>query len=253
MPVDRYGITPYGYSGLGYGVARGVGRLIGQRYRGPSAPTRTMVKRKKKPLRGYRNSFAARVRNLGSYKHNTQSDATVTSALTHNSIYTTSLTTKIDAGDGIGQRDGDAIFINAVKIQGAVHSAAAVTGANMIRILILWSGEEYNVTASTSGLTTSEIFHAGASALVSNGMINSKACTVIYDETVDINSLLTTTAECKTIYASVPINQKFNYQAGASVYGKIKNLYLVVIGSIVGGSGSVGNFLLNTDVIFQNS
>jgi len=245
--VARYGIP------MAIGAYQGANQRIGQRFRGPAAPTRTLVRRKKKAVRGYRNSFAARVRNLGSYKHNTQSDATVTSAMTHNSIYTTALTTKIDAGDGIGQRDGDAIFINAVKIQGAVHSAAAVTGANMIRILILWSGEEYNVTASTSGLTNAEIFHAGASALVSQGMINSKAVTCIYDETVDINSLLTTTAEVKSIYASVPINQKFNYQAGASVFGKVKNLYLVVVGSIIGGSGSVGNFLLNTDVIFQNS
>jgi len=122
----------------------------------------------------------------------------------------------------------------------------------MYRVLVLWSGEEYNVTASTSGLTYAEIFHPNANTFACNGIVNSKAVTVLHDQMVTINSLLTTTAEAVQLDFKVPLNTRFAYQAAGSTMGKVKNLYVVVIGSIVGGAGSVGNFFFNTDLIFQD-
>jgi len=254
-------MTPYDYArlaGLGgkgiSAIARGYNQFIGQRqpFRGPGANTQVIRKKKKSRVSGRGTSFAQRVRNLGGYKHNTQADGTVAAALTHNSIYTTNLTNKIAQGDTGQDRDGDAVYLVALKVSGAIHSAAAVTGANMYRVIVCWSGEEYAVTASTSGLTYAEMFHPNANTFVANALVNSKAITVLYDEMVTINSLLTTTAEAVQLNFKVPLNQKFSYQSAAGTMGKVKNLYLVVIGSIVGGSGSVGNFYFNTDLIFQN-
>jgi len=253
--------TPYDYArlaGLGgkgvSAIARGYNQFIGQRqpFRGPGSNTQVIRKKKKSRMSGRGTSFAQRVRNLGGYKHNTQADGTVTAALTHGSIYTSGMTQKIAQGDGNGERTGDSVYLVALKVQGAIHSAAAVTGANMYRIIVCWSGEEYNVTGSTSGLTYAEMFHPNANTFACNAIVNSKAITVLYDEMVTINSLLTTTAEAVQINFKVPLNQRFSYQAAGSTMGKVKNLYVVVIGSIVGGSGSVGNFFFNTDLIFQD-
>jgi len=106
MPADRNGFTPYGYSGLGYGLARGVSRLIGQRqpFKGGGSTTMVLRKKKRKRVSGRGITFAQRVRNLAGYKHNTQADGTVASALTHGSIYTSGMTQKIAQGDGNGDR-----------------------------------------------------------------------------------------------------------------------------------------------------
>lgn len=214
--------------------------------------TRTIVRRRKPRRFGTSNSFARRVRSLAPYKHNTLTDQAV--AMTHATIYTRSLTSKIAQGDTNADRDGDAVHLTSLKVKGAI-SAAAATGAYMYRILIGFSGEEYNVTDTNAGLTFAEIF------LPNNGMsfgvnsnINPKAFTVLHDEIIDLNSLIAAAADVKTFAFNVAINQKFPYQATGSVYGKTKNLYMVVIGNVVGGTGgttAVGSYYINTDLVFQ--
>jgi len=250
-------MTPYNFARFGapaaYGAMMSLPERIGQRNRIPGGGTRTMTRRKKRKGFGGGKSFAQRVRNLAPYKHNAISDSAINPTLTHNSIYTTTLTSKIAQGDDNASRDGDRINLVALRVSGCVHSSAAVTGANTYRLLVLWSGEEYNVTASTSGLTLAEIFLPTGGGLVSRAIVNPKAVTVLHDVMVDIDSLITTTANVSSFDFKVPINQIFSYQGTGSVFGKMKNLYLVVIGSIIGGSGSVGTALINTDLIFQNA
>jgi len=225
-------------------------------YRGIGASTRTRLRRKKS-RGGSRSSFAAKVRALAPYKHHTVSDSTASQQnMTHNTPYTTSLTQKISQGDDNVSRDGDAIVIAAVKVQGAVVTAAA-SGAYMYRVMLLWSGEEYNVSGSSSGLTSTEIFLPGTGgSFIANAIVNPKAVTVLHDEMIDVNSLIASTRDVKDIAFKVNLGQKFPYQASASIYGKTKNLYLVVIGSVVGGTGGTtdcGQHFMNVDIVFQNA
>jgi len=50
------------------------------------------------------------------------------------------------------------------------------------------------------------------------------------------------------------INQDFDYQSTASIYGKHKNLYVCVVGSVVGGTDNVtaaGVMYCAYDLIFK--
>jgi len=204
---------------------------------------------------GTRNSFAKRVRALSGYKHNTQTDSVVGGTMLHNNIYTSSMTTKIAQGDGNTDRDGDSVHLTALKVKGVIHSGAASNGF-VYRVLVLWQGEEFNVSHTTSGLAAADIFLPNqGGGFVATGNINPKACTVLYDEVVTINSLVATTSDMKEVCFNVPINQKFDYQAAGSVNGKFKNLYFVIIGGVIGGTNnvtSVGSAFFNTDLVFQN-
>lgn len=202
---------------------------------------------------GKRQSFATKVRSIAPYKHNTLSDSTNTSAMTHNTVYTTNLTSKIAQGDDNTARDGDAVFLTNAKIRGAYHSPAT-TSSTVVRILVGWSGEEHNVTASNAGLVSTEIFlPSSGGGLLSTAIVNPKAFTVLHDYVIDTNSLVAASTDVTSFAFNVPIKQKFLYQNTASVFGKVRNLYIVVIGSIIGGAGSVGTFLINSDVVFQNA
>lgn len=72
---------------------------------------------------------------------------------------------------------------------------------------------------------------------------------------IDINSLVATASDLKTIAFTVPLSGKFSYQASAAVFGKMKNLYIVVIAHVVGGvngTTACGSMVLNTDLVFQD-
>jgi len=224
---------------------------------GVGAGSRIRLRSKQGPRKGSRKSFAAKVRSLAPYKHHTVNDSVASQqSMTHNTVYTTSLTQKISQGDDNVSRDGDAIVIAGIKVQGSVVTAAA-SGAYMFRVMLCFSGEEYNVSGSSSGLGPTEIFlPSNGSSFLANACVNPKAVTVLHDELVDINSLIASTRDLKNVAFKVNLNQKFPYQATASIYGKVKNLYLVVVGSVVGGTAGttdVGQHFFNVDIVFQNA
>jgi len=242
-------------------AALGAGRVVSA-YRGsgpgvslPTSYARSMVVSKKR--RGLkRRSFADRVRRLAPYKHNTLADSTVTNAMTHNTIYTTNLTAKITQGDTNQDRNGDSLVLAAVKVSGIIHTPTT-SGAYNYRVLLLYSGEEYNVTASAAGLANTEIFLPnGGGSFMTRAIINPKTCTVLHDQMYDVNSLVTATSDNITCNFKVNLKGKFPYQSSGSVFGKNRNIYLVVISAVVGGTSGVtasGTYFLNTDVIFQDS
>jgi len=265
MPVDRFramSYAPNAFDLAKFGAAalmtmgRG-GSASADHISGIGAGSRIRLRSKRSRRGSRRKSFAARVRALAPYKHHTVSDSTAAQQnMTHNTIYSTSLTQKISQGDDNVSRDGDAIVIAAVKVQGSLVTPTA-SGAYMFRVLLLWSGEEYNVSGSSAGLASTEIFlPSTGGSFMSNAIVNPKAVTVLHDEMVDINSLIASTRDVKDIAFKVNVNQKFPYQSTASIYGKTKNLYLVVIGSVVGGTGGttdVGQHFMNVDIVFQNA
>lgn len=176
--------------------------------------------------------------------------------MTSNTIYSLNLTAFIDQGVTNQDRQGDAIFLEMLKLRGYVNSTTA-GNAYSFRVMVGWSGEDYTlVTMANTGLTGSEIFlpSTGTTSTV-HRIVNPKAFTVLYDSTIDVNSQLSTSADISSVIADIPLYQKFQYQSTASALGKTKNLFLVVIGYGVGlttGSGVVGSSQINSALSFKN-
>lgn len=184
------------------------------------------------------------------------SDNTCGATLLHNSIFSYNLSAQLGQGTGNTNRQGDQVYLEAVKFRGYVRSAATA-GGYTYRVLVGWSGEEYIPAGlTTAGLSFAEIFlpqtgtYNGAAAIV-----NPKAFTVLFDSNVDINSQIAAVTDINSIVFNVPLKQKFAFQATASNYGKTKNLYIVVIGSLPGATAGVtgaGDAAINCDIIFKN-
>lgn len=179
---------------------------------------------------------------------------------THNTIYTANITNKITQGTGNQNRIGDSIYLCAAKIQGTIVTPTA-SGNYMYRIIVGFSGEEYNPTPMLgisyfgSGLTTSELFLGAPTVVMPNAIINPKAFTVLCDYKFTIDSVLSANSNTKAVDVSVPIEQKFLYQAGTVGMGKYKNLYVVVIGWVKGGvtgTTNCGDFTGAFDLVFKN-
>lgn len=153
-----------------------------------------------------------------------------------NTSHSTNVTAKILQGTVDGTRVGDSIFLNSLHYN-MCFAGGTSSSFYRFRILIGWSGEEYNPAGNlnVTGLTTSEIFIASAFD-TSSQIINTKAFTPIYDQILDVNSNIAAVADGRTVRGVLRLNQKFNYQAGSSVYGKTKNLYICVIPSYTGNT-----------------
>jgi len=205
---------------------------------------------------GSSRSFAARVRSLSSYHHNNIADSSNNTNMTHNSIYTTSITPKVGQGDSNAARNGDAIQLISLRVKGYISSDSNA-GAFGYRILVGYHTKQFNVLASTSGLSATDIFLPSSGASWQPGaIINPKAFTCLYDSSVDINSAIASTVDLAQLDFKVPLSGKFEYISDGSVYGKTRNLYMIVIGGKHGGTAGVtsaGFFSLNTDLIFQDS
>jgi len=213
--------------------------------------TVTSNKRKRKQLT---SSIKQVITNEKPAKHRTFFDS---EALTHNTIYTLSPTQAVVQGDTNENRDGDQIQVCALKLKGSFYAPATANGYSY-RFLVGYSGEEYSVAAafSASGLVDAEIFLPVTSGgHRTNGIINPKAFTVLHDETIDVNSLLTSVQDVYSYQMLVSLNDaKFPYQSSGSIYGKTRNLYVVVIGCAIGGSTGItdaGVIHLSADLIFK--
>lgn len=178
--------------------------------------------------------------------------------LTHNAIFTKNMCSTIIQGLTIDDRQGDQIYLTALKIRGS-YQLPTTAGAFSMRMIVGYSGAEYvagTFVTGVSGLDSTQLFlpDTYSGGWGPNGIINPKAFTVIYDSVIDQNSLTTTTAEVQSFAASIPLDKNFPYKAGESIYGKFKNLYVVLIGGVAGGVAEqpAGNVAISMDVIFKN-
>lgn len=201
-----------------------------------------------------RTSFKERVMQIAPAFHKTIADNVATATILHNGIFSYNITAQVVQGTTNQDRVGDAIQLLALKLNGLVATGTPV-GAYQIRVLVGWSGEEYNPATLGSGLGSSEIFLPGTGAnYTTNSIVNPKAFTVIHDEVMDINSV-TANAELSNVMIKVPVRGKFSYQSSGSVYGKTRNLYLVVTGVVIGGTSgvtTVASFQSGIDLVFKN-
>lgn len=241
---------------LAYGAYRSFPSGQKQTYAGTRSTNRLYTK--KKPINGYRYSFKKKMLGNTPAKHYLVNDnQTFFVSGTHNTIYSCNITAGVVQGTADNQRIGDAIQIMALKVNALLGSNSALTASTQFRVLVGWSGEELNVpnTLSSAGLSAAQIFHAGTGTSWANtGIINPKAFTVIHDRIHTLNNSIANVSDIEQVAFTVPCSTAFPYQAAGSIYGKTRNLYLVVIPCSFGGSSGVtvaGSCSLSLDLIYK--
>lgn len=241
-----------------YNTAMGSGLKVlpylarNQRSSARSMGTQNMVTTRRKK-RTNKRSFASKLMSVQPAKH--QSGQTIATLL-HDQIWSFNATAAITQGDTNANRTGDYVHLAAIKIKGFFNSAVTA-GAYSYRIIVGYTGEEYsNTSLASTALTDTEIFIPNTTANFRGaGLVNPKAFTCLYDETIDINSEITATLTLKSYAFTVQLDKKFPYQASASVFGKTQNLMVVVIGGVAGGTLGItaaGGTTLSYDLIFKD-
>lgn len=183
--------------------------------------------------------------------HDIQSDSVLNvTGMDSLSIYTNNVTAQVTQGTTIQGRQGDQIYLKGLRVKGAYISPTA-SAPMLFRILVVLSGEEYDFgIAFGNGLDGTMLFQPGTGTTVNCSIINSKACSVLYDETMEINAFVSGVSELRKLDFYVPLNRKFHYQSTGSVYGKKQNLYLIVTAS--GNATDSGSVYCATDLSFKN-
>ena len=212
--------------------------------------TLTNQKRKRKTY-GRGKNFKRKVLDVFPAKHlSGNSGVTINNA----EIYSMNLTAQIAQGTGLGQREGDTVHLEAVKLEGFFQSSTA-SNAYKFRLIVGYSGEEYGQVTLTSGVFgTSELFLPNTVATVVNGVINPKAFTMLYDEVIDMNSQIEGDRTLQSVRSTIKLNKTFSYQANASVYGKTQNLYVIVVSYAPDVAVGVanGSAVISYDLIFKD-
>lgn len=211
---------------------------------------------RKNKSRTYKNKIKSTLLKMAVPYHLTISDSTNGVLLKHNTIYSYNITAQCVQGTSNINRQGDGVYLEYLKVRGYVRSDA-VADTYVYRILVGWSGEEFNPASLLStALTATEIFlpNTGNFSQASS-LINPKAFQVLYDETIDINSNIAGVDDIHSVTTAIPLKTKFTYQAAASVYGTSRNLYFVVLSSNPGGTVGVtatGDAGFALDLCFKN-
>jgi len=238
-----------------------VSNSTNQRYRSTVSQTKTTTKMKYAKKRASRKvaTVAAVKRMLNGVLERKQLAITANvspPAADINLSHSYNLTAQIIQGTADGQRVGDSIFLESVtlNIQFVTNLKPAFY---KYRVIIGWSAEEYNPSGlSKSGLGNSEIFVAGFGQAAS-AIVNTKAFSPLYDNIIEINSLLDTFADGKTIRTVLKLNQKFHYQSPGDDFGKSKNLYFICVPFYSQSSGSaptdIGGIFFDSVVKYKDA
>jgi len=154
------------------------------------------------------------------------------------------------------QRIGDSVHLLSLKVSGWFKSQTITSKACHYRMLVLWSGEEYSVAGgwTTPALTASEMFINTSTGWIPNNIINPKAVTVLDDREITLNNSITGVGDLESFSYSVPLNCDFDYQAAGSVYGKLRNLYVVLVSATIDGvtaTDPVGTASVCFDLVFK--
>lgn len=191
-----------------------------------------LLRKRKRTAKRSKLATVASVKKMlnGVLEKKQKSVAPTVTTMVANSIYSYNLTAQILQGTTDGARVGDSIHLKnyVANVKYVTHSAAAFY---QLRVLVLWSGEEFNASTSlftTTGLGATQVLLPGSSGFAT-ALINPKAVTVLYDNLIEINSAINAYEDGQTIRFNIKLDQKFMYQEGASVQGKTKNLYIVII------------------------
>lgn len=261
MPVDRPRmrqgtralLSNMAYTGMyGYGPRRTPNYL--NRTRNNGTPNNTLTYAR--GTRGRRGGFRQKMLSYEPCQHSIVSDNTINTAVLHGTVYTFGPTQIPAQGTAIGNRVGDQIELIALKLRGQFITNAS-SNVYTYRIIVGWSGNEVAATSLTSGLGVTDVFFPNTySVNICDGIVNPKAFTCLYDETVVLNSQITATQDGEQFAITVPFKEKFPYRAGAATMGKFKQLYVVVCANVAGGTVGVtnaGSVYFSSDLLFKNA
>lgn len=220
---------------------------------------RFVYTRTKKPQRkSKRNSIRKAILNGETCQHMSRDDTVVTAALLHNNFYSISPTQLVGQGTSNASRIGDTIHLLALKLKGII-ATAPVSNAFQYRIIVGMSRIQTSNNTFASGVfTQADIFigSTGSSSGYSlNGIVNPKLFTALYDEVIDVNSLVSTTVDFANVEFTIPIDQKFEFARENGTFGSKRNMFLIVIPAVNGGTSnttSCGNFSAGIDLLFKN-
>lgn len=224
--------------------------------RGGMSYARSLTRYKRKPNRyNGKKSFRRKVLDTITAKHLTWASGT---NLVQGSTQCLMPTRDIIRGIADYHRIGDSVELEALKLKGTIRTATDSKGYVM-RMIVLFSGEE-NSTLSTSwaftGLGTAELFLPNTDALnATNGIVNKKAATVLFDQTYELNSQVASARTLHNIEATIPLKTHFPYQADGSTFGKYKNLYVFVVAyaNDTPPTTIIGALDLSGDLIFKDN
>jgi len=167
----------------------------------------------------------------------------------------------IAQGDGLANRDGDQISIEAFKIHCTVNTNAT-PNYYAYRIIVLKSREEYTTSATTllaslitdSGTPMGDILlPAPRSTLITELITNPKLCTKMLDVIVDVNSP-SAVVTGKTFTLNIPVHKTHKYDNN-SLYSNFGNYYMLCVPYVYGGANNVtgtGIVGFQFDTIFKN-
>lgn len=246
-----YGTSLKQYAPYGMGALQYAAQKFSTRQKIRHGTTMSYTSKRRKSRRNAGSFHALALQELPA-KHYANASL---SGLLHNTINTVIPTTGITQGLTNTNRIGDHVELCAIKIKGNFNSAVAANGYSY-RILVGYTGEEYNLpTVLGSGLGSTELFIVNTdSAWGCNGIVNPKAFTVLSDTSYDINSQISGVSDSLSYGFTVPLNTKLDYQSNGSIYGKTRNLAIVVIASVIGGvagTTSCGLTVMAYDLIFK--
>lgn len=190
-----------------------------------------------------------------------QNDSGLAQNMTMNNIYSSNITAKVLQGTTDSSRQGDEIYLTGLKVKGNFVTPTA-SNAYQYRVIVGWSGEEYNPgnfgsSGAGTGLNAAEIFlPLTGGQYATSSVINPKTLTVLYDQTMDLNSQLTGVSDIIGFDFYVPLSKKFAYQAAGSVYAKFKNLYIIIVSTVATLGTPLttasGNVNVNTVLMYKN-
>jgi len=223
-------------AGLGYLAYNASKTGTSMAYKGGISRTRTKTTRRRKTV-----GFSTAVKRVLARDTETKYNvfAGLPASFLHNNIYSMCFNAKVVQGTGEGTRIDDSINLIGCSLKGVINTAA-VTGAFSYRLMVVWSTVALDPAAlGTGGLAFANLFLPGGIGNPVFALVNPKACTVLHDEVIDINSLIAVSKDIMSFDIKVPLSGKFNYVATGSKFGKTKNLYVVAIPTVIGGSSGV--------------
>lgn len=211
--------------------------------------------RSKKRKRGMGLSAMVKgiVNGMSETKHFT---ATLATNVLHGNLYSYCFTTHVVQGNAEGQREADAITLSYLKVRMLITTAAASAGFTY-RVIVCYNHQEVDPAFVTAGgLVSADVFFPNNAGTDAFAVTNPKACSVLYDAYVDVNSLVAATSDIVSHCFTVSLKDvKFPYVAAGNKYGKYKNLFLVVVPYINGGvvnTTAAGNVSFNFDFAYKD-
>ena len=209
---------------------------------------------KKRPRVGKRNNLVTKIRDMETAQHLLGVDGTISQNMIHNDAYVHCPTSLIALGTSNNGRTGDEIYLNAIKFRINYADATANASGILLRVWIGYANTQ-TTSANFSAYTLTDTMFATGTFYSTGSIVDPKRFTCLYDSTTEINNTIAAERSVVSIVDTVQLNKPFPYESG-TVYGKDRNLLIIVTGSIVGGAAGVtaiGTVLLSYDLVFKNS